>query len=294
MINRLLLCSVMVLFCAAIRAEEVVRSTQEELRRRNIYFGDVDGRNSRELEEALRRYQTRKGLAATGHEDRETLRSLGLVARAPGEPPPKDLEWPEEPVLKSDAKLDVPGTAQEISSSNAVSLSSLLPESVASGPRATQATRSRMRPGTKTKTASDAPSEGPRFSLGKNGQLQSELTTYLRNYLRAASRNRLEDELHFYADRVDYLGNGWVDRRIIEQSLRKYYHRWPNRSYAQVGEIRYRSVPSRGVIVVTFHTDFTVKRGGFRAHGQTANEMVINAATADPRIVSIKEQRVRR
>ena len=38
-----------------------MRSTQEELRRRNVYFGDIDGRSSGELEQALKRYQRRKG-----------------------------------------------------------------------------------------------------------------------------------------------------------------------------------------------------------------------------------------
>src|SRR5687768_12491 len=105
--KRSILCLALLLSSAGVFADDRVRSTQEELRRRNVYFGDVDGRSSRELEQALKRYQARKGLAATGREDRETLRSLGIVTREKGEPAPKELEWPEEPVLKSDVKLDV-------------------------------------------------------------------------------------------------------------------------------------------------------------------------------------------
>src|SRR3712207_9005549 len=78
-----------------LRAQDL-RSLQEELRRRSLYFGDVNGLNSPELQEATRRYQQRKGFAATGRPDRETLKSLGLVPRGADEPPPQELAWPNE------------------------------------------------------------------------------------------------------------------------------------------------------------------------------------------------------
>src|SRR3954468_2081551 len=56
-------------------AQDDLRSVQEELRRRSLYFGDVNGRDSAELQEATKRYQQRKGFAATGKPDRETLKS---------------------------------------------------------------------------------------------------------------------------------------------------------------------------------------------------------------------------
>ena len=67
-----------------LHAQDEVRSVQEELRRRSLYFGNVDGRESAELAEATRRYQRRKGFTPTGKPDRDTLRSLGLVPRSPG------------------------------------------------------------------------------------------------------------------------------------------------------------------------------------------------------------------
>src|SRR6187401_2918344 len=100
--KKILVGSCLLLFLAAAPAEEQTRATQEELRRRNIYFGDIDGRTTPEFSEAVKRYQRKKGLTDSGQADRETLRSLGLATREPGEAPPKELEWPEEPVLKSD------------------------------------------------------------------------------------------------------------------------------------------------------------------------------------------------
>ena len=98
-----------------LRAQDDVRSVQEELRRRGLYFGDVNGRESAELQEATKRYQKRKGFAATGRPDRETLKSLGLVPRSPNEPAPQELAWPAEPVLPSDEKIDPVAVAKSLS-----------------------------------------------------------------------------------------------------------------------------------------------------------------------------------
>src|SRR6188474_2087664 len=123
--KKILVGSCLLLFLAAAPAEEQTRATQEELRRRNIYFGDIDGRSSAEFAEAVKRYQRKKGLSESGQPDRETLRSLGLASREPGEPPPRQLEWPEEPVLKSDERLDVQEAVAELVAETGVAPESL-------------------------------------------------------------------------------------------------------------------------------------------------------------------------
>ncbi len=265
------------------------------MRRRNIFFGDVDGRHTRELEEALKRYQSRKGLAPTGHEDRDTLRSLGLAAREPGEPLPKELEWPEEPVLKSDVKIDVAATAEQISTTSGVPLSSLIPDRAGTNSLSRRAGSHRPSPSQPESSPPGRQStHAAGFSPGQNGKPQTVLTAYLHGYLQAVSRNRLQDELHYYADHVEYLGNGVVDRRIIEHSLRRYYQHWPSRSYSQTGPIGFQMLPKRGEIAMTFRTKFSLRNSKSHVRGETENRVVINAATSDPRIVSIEERRVRR
>jgi peptidoglycan hydrolase-like protein with peptidoglycan-binding domain len=89
-----------------LRAGEETRQVQEELRKRHLYFRDIDGRESPEYSMALKRYQQRKGFAQTGRADEVTLYSLGI-----GEPPsPAEgiHELPDVPVLKSDAALHEP------------------------------------------------------------------------------------------------------------------------------------------------------------------------------------------
>jgi peptidoglycan hydrolase-like protein with peptidoglycan-binding domain len=80
------------------RADETVRQVQEELRKRNLYFGNIDGQTSPVLIDALKRYQTRKGFAVTGKVDPDTATSLHVQAA----PATATATMPDMPVLKSD------------------------------------------------------------------------------------------------------------------------------------------------------------------------------------------------
>jgi peptidoglycan hydrolase-like protein with peptidoglycan-binding domain len=283
---------------AALGADDQIRSTQEELRRRNVYFGDIDGRPSPEYSEALRRYQQRKGLPASGRDDHDTLRSLGVIPRSPNEPPPKELEWPAEPVLKSDAHLDVIAAGKELAHETGVAPAGVTgPENEAPPEGRAMRGHTAMVPHLRDPgEAEEKPSRSQpaRLSFRNGAALPSELNDFATQYLRAVSRNELKNELHFYADRVDYFGHRQVDRRIIEQTLRKYYQRWPRRSYSLAGPVGYRLAPGRGEIMLTYRLNFSLANGAKHAKGQTDNRLTINAATADPRIVAISEQRVRK
>ena len=87
----------------AARADEQTRQVQEELRKRHLFFRDIDGKPSLEYAIALKRYQARQGFAVSGIADEMTLYSLGIgvpLTRAGGA-----AELPNVPVLKSDAAL---------------------------------------------------------------------------------------------------------------------------------------------------------------------------------------------
>lgn len=87
------------------RADEVTRQVQEELRRRHLYFNEIDGRNSQEVQNALRRYQQRQGFAATGQADEVTLRSLGILNDAAPPAEGDAVALPDVPVLRSDERV---------------------------------------------------------------------------------------------------------------------------------------------------------------------------------------------
>ena len=282
----------LLLSTATLRAQDDLRSVQEELQRRSLYFGDVNGRGSTELEEATKRYQKRKGFTATGKPDRETLRSLGLVPRSADEAPPQELGWPEEPVLRSDEKIDAVAVADALNQQTGIAPGAVVPKKLAQQATASSARR-------RAANGTDAASVAPATEAGKKPKNSPviapvELAKFASDYMAAMSSNDIKRQLKFYADNVDYYRNGKIDRRIVEQTLLRYQARWPNRRYTMGKEIRYGSINSRGEIVMTFPVAFTLKDGQRTVTGQTDNRLSISAATVDPRIASISEQRIRR
>ena len=274
-------------WAGAVRAQDELRSVQEELRRRSLYFGDVNGRDSAELQEATKRYQKRKGFTATGKADRETLKSLGLVPRSPNEPAPQELAWPAEPVLPSDEKINPVAVAKALNAETGIAPAAVVPKEMAR--------RSSLQK-TRVVTANTAPPAPAPVTGGKRTSpaiAPTDLSRFVGDYFTAMMSNDIKRQVKFYADNVDYYRNGKIDRRIIEQTLRRYQARWPKRRYTIGSGIHYGPINSRGEIVMTFPVSFTLKDGRRTVKGQTQNRVSISAATLDPRIASISEQRIR-
>lgn len=275
-------------------AQDDVRSVQEELRRRSLYFGDVNGRETTELREATKRYQQRKGFAVTGKPDRETLKSLGLVPRSAEEPPPpNETNWPDEPVLRSDEKIDAVAVADALSQETGIAPGAVVSKKLAQGTPSNSARRAAA------SADAGAANAAPPVAAGqkpKNSPVitPQALAKFASDYFTAMSSNDIKRQLNFYADNVRYFQNGSIDRRIIEQTLVRYQARWPNRRYTMGAQIRYGQINSQGEIVMSFPVTFTLKDGRRTVTGQTQNRLAISAATVDPRITSIGEQRIRR
>jgi peptidoglycan hydrolase-like protein with peptidoglycan-binding domain len=102
-----LLAAIGALLCLplATRADEPTRAVQEELRKRKLYFGDVDGRETPSFLDAVKQYQERKGFPVTGQTDPDTLRSLGIA------PPTEGRVLPDVTVLRSDRNVNATRTA---------------------------------------------------------------------------------------------------------------------------------------------------------------------------------------
>jgi hypothetical protein len=97
----------------AVHADETTRQVQEELRKRNLYFGDFNGQTTPELVGALKRYQKRKGFEVTGTLDADTAASLHVqstVAFAEKTPP----DNPDLPIAP-DPPAEAPSPSQDIS-----------------------------------------------------------------------------------------------------------------------------------------------------------------------------------
>lgn len=106
----------LVLFSAdavTLRADDTIRQVQEELRKRNLYFGNIDGESTPEVISSLKRYQKRKGFAVTGAVDAQTAASLHvpLTASALQAEPTADMSQVPSTVALSDkeaSELDLP------------------------------------------------------------------------------------------------------------------------------------------------------------------------------------------
>lgn len=269
-------------------AQDDVRSVQEELRRRGLYFGDVNGRESAELQEATKRYQKRKGFTATGKPDRETLKSLGLVPRSPNEPVPQELAWPAETILPSDEKIDPVAVARSLSAETGIAPAVVVSKNPAQRRAVSARTKTRDTNAAATTPVLDTNRRPTSPNLAPEG-----LSKFVSDYFAAMSSNDIKRQIKFYADNVEYYRNGKIDRRIVEQTLRRYQARWPNRRYTMGSAIRYSAINSRGEIVMIFPVSFTLKDGRRTVKGSTDNRLAISAATLDPRIASISEQRIR-
>jgi peptidoglycan hydrolase-like protein with peptidoglycan-binding domain len=228
-------------------ADEETRQVQEELRKRHLFFRDIDGRPSPEYAMALKRYQQRQGFAQTGVADEVTLYSLGIGEAAPPAEGAHDL--PDMPVLKSDA--------------------------------ATPETRLQPAPvPTKAQNAGDV--------------AKAEIRNFLRRYFDACQSRSPNDELAFYADRVEYFDHGAVDKPYIRNELAVYDQRWPNRKYTLGDPLRI--VHSGNNTIAKIRVNFEVANPDHQrsASGRTDNTFNLVRRGDSLEIVSIKEARVRR
>ena len=232
---------------SVVLADEETRQVQEELRKRHLFFRDIDGRPSHEYALAVKRYQQRMGFAQTGVADEVTLYSLGI-----GEPPsPAEGvgNLPDVPVLKSDAS--VPETNRP---------SAPIP--------------------TKGQNAGDV--------------AKSDINSFLRRYFDACQSPNPDDELAFYADRVEYFDHGAVDKPYIRNELAVYDQRWPVRKYVLGDSLRV--IRTRNNTLAKIRVNFQVANTEHnrKASGRTDDTLSLAKRGDSLEIVSIKEARVRK
>jgi hypothetical protein len=229
------------------RADEETRQVQEELRKRHLFFRDIDGRPSLEYAVALKRYQQRQGFAPTGVADDVTLYSLGIGEALPPAEGAHDL--PDVPVLKSDAALREPRPSTPP-----------VP--------------------TKAQNAGDV--------------AKAEIRNFLRRYFDACQSRNPDDELAFYAERVEYFDHGAVDKPYIRNELAVYDQRWPSRKYTLGDSLRIVRTGNNTIAKIRVAFDVANTEHSRTANGRTDDTFNLAKRGDSLEIVSIKEARVRR
>jgi peptidoglycan hydrolase-like protein with peptidoglycan-binding domain len=82
---------------ATVRADELTKRVQTELKDLGFYYSEITGVNSAETVAALRRYQIRNGLEVTGTLTKETLAALGIGSGKEPAPAPAPAPGRKEP-----------------------------------------------------------------------------------------------------------------------------------------------------------------------------------------------------
>lgn len=249
-----------VLVTTPLRADERVRQAQEELRKRNLYFGNVDGRESAELAGALERYQNRKGFAVTGAVDNETAASLHIqmMVSSAG-------SLPDVPVLRSDAARELPAAQRTALQEAAEETLDIVP-------------------------APPPPAEEP--SVGQN-VTPERVTKFVEEYLRDAATDDLAAQVKYFAFPVQYFDHGLVMEKFVKRDVRNYLKQWPQRSYTLSQPVSFFAGDREGETTVEFVIAYDVRNGKRAASGRTRNRWTLRPEGDDLKIVSIREQRWR-
>lgn len=229
------------------RADEETRQVQEELRKRHLFFRDIDGKPSADYALAIKHYQQRMGFAQTGIADDFTLYSLGIGDATP--PAEGATNLPDMPVLKSDAGV---------------------PE-----------TKSTRRPVlTKAENARNASKE--------------EIRNFLRRYFDASQSRNPDEELAFYADRVEYYDHGAVEKSYIRNELTVYDQRWPSRKYTVGDSLRVNRTGNNTVARTRVAFQVANNERNRKASGRIDVSFNLSKRGDSLQIISVKEARVRR
>lgn len=248
---------------AALRADETVRQVQEELRKRNLYFGNVDGNPSPELEGALKRYQSRKGFPVTGDVNEETATSLHIQSATVA----STQALPDVPVLKSDTARDLPESQRLALQKEAEESPDLTPNPPAESP---------------------APSQ----------DLSPErVTKFVQDYLRDGAGPDLAAQLRYYAFPVEYFDHGSVSEQFVGKDTSSYLRRWPERKYTLETPINFYASDKEGETKIEFTIAFDLRSDQRTtkktAKGRTKNWWTVRSDGQDLKIVAIREQRLR-
>lgn len=250
---------------SVVRADETMRQVQEELRKRNLYFGNIDGQNSPVLVDALKRYQTRKGFAVTGKVDQDTATSLHIQVSLVVAP----TALPDMPVLKSD-------TESALTESQRLALQKEAEERLDQTPT----------------PPPPAESPGPGQDLTPD-----RVNKFVQDYLRDAESEDVAAQVKYYAFPVRYFDHGSVSEQFVAQDTGNYIKRWPERKYTLTGPVTFFASGKEGETDIEFTISFELhspaRTAKNKALGRTKNWWSIRRNGEDLKIVAIREARLR-
>jgi Putative peptidoglycan binding domain len=292
----------LVMFVHSLLADELTRAVQEQLQAQGAYSGPLDGKRSAEFSRALRAYQQRHNLPASGVIDRATAKALddesglalpevsmtppamGPPASSRPAPPPPISRNSIIPVPSSDSAADRGTTPVPISPTapTATPPPTISPAATPSATSPPQTAGPSLSP---SSTISPAPPEEspPPFTVER-------ITKFLRDYLHAGEGKYVTPQLRFFSFPVDYFTHGSVNQQFVRSDTLRYMRRWPRRRYMLVEPVKVGPMDN-DTATADFTVTFTVQRGKRRSNGRTSNRVTLREIKGALKIVAIKEQR---
>ena len=255
-------------------ADDNVRAAQTRLRQEGFYFGNPDGKYDKETSAAVTRYQIRHGLQITGQLDAATAQALGtrpLAAGAGGTPLSLSGTWRQ---LRNGEQQFVPESRSPTAGSR-----------TAAGKPTSDVQQSTSPPPATTAVPV------ARTSSEENAFDRERLRDYIGAFVLAGLDPKVGAELEFFAERVDYFGDGKRSRAQIRSDLLRYDARWPERRFWLAGELDVH--PQTGNRVrVTFPLRYELRSRADHASGTVRKTLVLQkTARNDFEIVAVNETR---
>ena len=281
------LCTLFLLLSATLLSESAyVREVQDELRKRHLFFGDIDGKITPQLTGALKRYQARKGFEATGEIDAPTAASLRIrsaVALARAEK--RSAPQPEDSSSRA-AATTVVSTSGAVTAGQAASASEAASTTEAAAELLARETG---------QTWADLPvvPEPPAEAPDDTAMTQERVNRFVETYLSDGETDDIGLQAWFYSFPVEYFDHGVVDQEFVVKDTQAYVKRWPNRKYTLVGPITFTNGNTPGETKIEFTIDYTVRNGSRVKTGRTRNFWTVRSEGENMKIVTIREHHLR-
>ena len=270
---------------------QYIREVQEELRKRNLFFGDIDGAVSPQLTNALRRYQARKGFTVTGTPDATTTASLQIES-SPGAPPQgaaiARAEPGDTPSAISTSATQVSGgepqpvrAAESVSATQAASANEAAAELVAQARGEAAWADLPVTP--------EPPAEAP---TPPDLITADRVNRFVETYLSDGETDDIGLQVWFYRFPVKYFDHGLVNQDFVVKDTQAYVKRWPERKYNIVGPINFTTSGPEGETQIEFTIDYTVRNKGRTASGRTKNFWTVRTTGEEMKIIAIREEHI--
>ena len=277
MVFRQFLC-VFLFFAATLFSEiDHVRQVQEALRKRNLFFGDIDGRVTPQLTGALKRYQSRKGFEVTGNIDPPTAASLQIGSAGT--------------LVAAESQISAREQMQTQGSNEAQTASQ------PAGPmQADAASATKTEPDSSPLAATDLPiiPEPPAEAPSTAQDLTPErVNTFVETYLADGETDDIGLQVWFYRFPVHYFQHGLVDQNFVFRDTQAYVKRWPQRQYRLAGPVTFTAGANENETLLEFTIDYTVRNRDRVKSGRTKNFWTVQNVGEEMKITAIREEHIR-